>query len=175
MEIPTSEIYNTALSFVLKGDAASHLFPVRTKVAERIQACLGSASSEPAGLRQFAVFETTNGWTVAVRLDMVEAMHLLSDPLQHELEYDPAETGLVRFHFGAEREPLELAPIHAEEVTVLANDLDDGLETTPRRFISLIDEDDEGLYVGMQHVLLVEMETACIAEGQRIIDGQMER
>jgi hypothetical protein len=174
MQVPASEIYNTALSFILEGNALNHLFPVRTDMAERVQAMFDVVCSDPAGQKKFALFDTTNGWTVAVRLDKVEAMRILSNPIQDDLEYEPAEPGLVRFHFGAEREPLELLPVQAEEVAVLSTELDTGLELTPRRFISLIDEDEEELYIGMTHVLLVEMDTARIEEGIRSIDKTMD-
>ena len=175
LQIPSSELYNTALSFFLKGAGDAYVFPVRTDEAERVESMLDCISSDPAGKKQFAVFDTTNGWTVAVRLDLVEIAHILSDPIEGAPEYEVAEPGAVRFHFAAEREMLELAPVQAEEVAVLATDLDAGLETIPRRFISLVDEDEEGVYVGMQHVLLVEMETALVAEGQRIVFGEVER
>ena len=174
MNIPDSEIYNASLSFDIKGIADSRLFPVRLDEADRVQLMLSAAREEPAGDKMFAVFETSDGWTVAVRLDSVESVYVLIDPIEHAPEYEPAEPGVVRIHFGDTREPLCVSPAQPEDSALLELDLDAGLETIPRRFLSLSTEDNELVYIGTDHVLLVEIEGTILAEGHRILAEELE-
>ncbi len=172
-EVPMNELYDTSVTFMLHGIAEKHTFPVRMDEAQRIQSTLDASSTEPSGKKQFAVFETTNGWTVAVCLAMLEAVYVLIDPIDIAPTYEAADPMMVQCRFADPREVLTAAPSYADEIAAMAMDLDDAIEQHSVRFVSFRDEDGEWLYIAVEHLRLMQNSSALITEGQREIDDDM--
>jgi len=172
--IPQNEVYDTSICFMLEGVAQRHCFSVTANEAARIQAVLDRTVREDAGSRQFLVFESLNGWTFAVRIAAIEAMRILQDPIEDEPQFEPAEPMMMLCHFADGRESLSASPIHPEEVATLLLDLEAGIDAQPRRFISLKDEDDEWLYLGVEHIRLIQISTDLAEEGHKAIGRDLQ-
>ncbi len=151
-QIPHSEVWDTSVCFMLKGVTDGQSFPVTSTEAERIHAILGSESDEPAGRKQFLVFGTINGWTVVIRLAMVEAIRILVDPIDTGPSYEAAEPLAMSVQFGGAHDTLNLSPSNPEEVEALLVELDDTLDMPQRRFVAVRDEDGEWLHIGVEHI-----------------------
>ena len=172
--IPISEIYDTAIRFTLNGMTSEPTFPVASLELERIQHILDASSNDEAEKREFIVFDTLNGWTVAVRLAMIEMVHVRLNPIHHNIEHEPAPSSMLFCNFGDKREILSTSPPYPEEIAALAIELEDGLSTFPRHFVSLKNVDDEWLYIGVEHIRLVQISTDLITEGHKTIRKDMQ-
>ena len=131
-------------------------FPVTTAEAERIHSILDATAEEVAGTKKFLVFETLNGWTLAMNLDLADAVRIMWDPIEAGPEYEPASSLTMHCHLQGREDVLSLSPLHADETAALLLDLDAGIDMTPKRFLSITDEDDEKLYLKVAGVALTE-------------------
>ena len=77
-------------------------------------------------------------------------------------------------NFGDKREILDTSPPYPEEIAALAIELEAGIDTSARRFISIRNINDEWLYIRVEHIRLVQMSTDLINEGHKTIRKDMQ-
>lgn len=153
------------LLFKVRGYKEDLLFEVRRGTSERLRMVLGDREWKKPG---FFHFDTVDGRTVAINLELVQAVRYLWEVT----ELPPDETrhdGLVLIHFRDSEEPLS-AYTHSPEQLF---DAFRALEDVPNGegFPSFEDEDGEILQINAHEVVWIVAPTHLVDEGSDEILG----
>ena len=154
------------LRFLLKDESHDLIFPVSKKDSDRIANLLGEMY-QPEGRLDFFWFDTTDGKSVIINLNEVQAVRCLWEPSGGPADLVRHE-GPVQIKLRGRRELLE---DHSYDEAEAIHDLYQFLEMGPDTgtFHSFLDEDGELLFLNEREIVWVMAPLQLLVEGRKII------